>query len=122
MRALAPLLIASLPAVAEPLSVPSGQPLELIEALWDFSDAPALRLRLLAPEIGTVRDFAAVEADFLHLCRTLALPLLTADRADYLIIINLLDRPVPFGTTDPEATQFFEAYRAQDGDCIWEGL
>jgi Family of unknown function (DUF6497) len=30
------------------------------------------------------------------------------------------DRVVPFGQTDPEATQFFEAYSLQGDTCVWE--
>ena len=36
------------------------------------------------------------------------------------IVISLSDRAVPFGEADPEATQFFEAYRVEGGACIWE--
>ena len=38
------------------------------------------------------------------------------------IVISLMDRLVDFGATNPDATQFFEAYRIEDGTCIWEGL
>ena len=124
MRRLAPLLLAAVPAWAEPISVPSGQPLEFIEAFWDLADegSPGLRIRLLAPEIGNDLAFADVAPDFRHLCRTLGLPRLTRDGADSSIIIDLLDRPVPFGTSDPEAVQFFEAFRVEGGDCVWQGL
>jgi hypothetical protein len=124
MRGLVLLVSAAWPVLAEPVTVPSGQPLEFMEAFWDVrdEDAPVLRLRFVAREIGTERDFAAVEPDFIHLCRTLALPRLPQERRDSLIVINLSDRPVPFGASDPEATQYFEAFRAEDGDCRWEGL
>jgi hypothetical protein len=36
------------------------------------------------------------------------------------IIISLEDRPVPFGEADPEAVQYFEAFRVENGACIWE--
>ena len=36
------------------------------------------------------------------------------------IIISLSDRAVVFGATEPDVTQFFEAYRLEDGACIWE--
>ena len=36
------------------------------------------------------------------------------------VIISLSDRPVPFGEVEPDVTQFFEAYRIENGACIWE--
>jgi len=38
------------------------------------------------------------------------------------IIIVLSDREVEFGVADPDATQYFEAYRPEDGACFWEGF
>ncbi|MDH5531341.1 MAG: DUF6497 family protein, partial [Paracoccaceae bacterium] len=32
------------------------------------------------------------------------------------------DRVVPFGESDPEATQYFEAFSIADGTCIWEAF
>ena len=124
MLRLAPFLLAALPASAQPVSAPSGQPLEIIELFWDLGDEEeaVLRIRLLAPEIGRGRTFAEIEPDFLHLCRTEGLPRVTADRENSLIVVNMLDRPVAFGTIDPNATQFFEAFRAEGGDCVWQGL
>jgi hypothetical protein len=36
------------------------------------------------------------------------------------IIISLSDRDVPLGEDNPEATQFFNSYRIEDGVCQWE--
>ncbi len=115
---------AALPAWAEPVSVPSGQKLELLEAFWDGADETSrtLRLRFLAPQIGGARSFADVEADFLHLCRAHGLPRVPPGRQHSLVVVNMSDRPVPFGTSDPEAVQYFEAFRIESGDCVWEGL
>lgn len=124
MLRLAPLILAALPALAQPVTVPSGQPLEFVEAFWDLTDEsqPTLRLRLLAPEIGTVRGFADVEADFPVLCQRLALPRVPPDRAGARVVVSLSDRPIPFGTLDPDATQFFEGFRVVDDTCVWEPL
>lgn len=124
MLRLAPLVLAALPARAEPVAVPSGQPLELIEAFWDLADegTPTFRLRFLAPEIGAGRDFSDVEGDFSHICQTLALPNVPPERDGALIVVSLSERPVPFGTFDPEVTQFFEGFRAENGTCVWEPL
>lgn len=80
MIRLAPLLLAALPAPADPVSVPSGQRVDLVETFWDLTDesAPTLRLRFLAPEIGAVRGFAEVEADFAPSAYPRSLPNATA--------------------------------------------
>jgi hypothetical protein len=124
MLRLAPLILAAAPAWADAVPVPSGQTVELIEAFWDLTgeSRPTLRLRLLAPEIGTSRDFAEIEMDFPVICQTLGAPNVPPDRDGALIVVSLTDRPVPFGTFDPDATQFFEGFRAVNGTCIWEPL
>jgi hypothetical protein len=124
MLRLAPLILAAVPALAQPITVPSGQPLEFVEAFWDLTEetTPTLRLRFLAPEIGAARGHAEVEKDFPHLCQTLALPAVPPERDGALIILSFADRPIPFGSFDPEATQFFEGFRADNGKCIWEPL
>jgi hypothetical protein len=124
MLRLAPLILAAAPAWADAVPVPSGQKVELIEAFWDLADetTPTLRLRFLAPEIGDGRTHAEVEKDFPYLCQTLALPSVPPERDGALIVLSLSDRPVPFGTFDPDATQFFEGFRADSGSCVWEPL
>lgn len=106
--------------------VPSGQQVDLFEVLIDEIAGEAwLRFRFLAPGIGKADggvSYAQVEADFAHLCDTVALPYLTqfALEADVLVI-SLLDRPVDFGQSDPQATQYIEAFRVETGSCEWEG-
>ena len=120
-------LLAAVPAVAQEMSVPSGQTVTLQEVLLD--DAPGelwVRFRFLAPEIardgGSVVSDAA-SADMEYLCQDLAVPYLADhDIEPARVVISLADRPVEFGASDPEATQFFEAYRLEDARCIWEGL
>jgi Family of unknown function (DUF6497) len=107
------------------IAVPSGQVVTLQEVVWNAPgvDGLTLRFRFVAPAIapgGTV-DFDAATADMLALCQTYALPRM-ADFGPSVqqIVISLSDRPVVFGATEPDATQFFEAYRVEDGTCIWE--
>jgi len=123
MRTLAMLILAASPAYA--IDVPSGQPLELQEVLVDAQDARTwLRFRFVAPQIGRGDgrlSYADTSPDFLHLCDTLALPYmaeyqLTGDA----IVISLADRATEFGVPDPDATQFFEAFRIEGDTCIWE--
>lgn len=108
-------------------SVPSGQTVRLLEVLVDEVAAENwLRFRFLAPEIdrtGGGLSFEAIEPDFEHLCREVALPYLAEyDLSPDLVAITLLDREVPFGATDPDATQFIEVFRVAGGTCVWEGF
>jgi len=108
----------------EAIAVPSGQAVRLIEVIHAAPGPGGLtvRFRFLAPGIarlgGTVGPEAA-QADMAHLCHVYALPRL-AGPAVSQIVISLADRDVPFGAADPEATQFFEAFRVDGGACIWE--
>ena len=104
--------------------VPSGQSVELSEVLVDnTSGQSVVRFRFLAPQIaregGNVPyDVAALDID--ALCKVLVLPYLTEfDLDPKRVVISLSDRDVPFGTSNPAATQFFEAYRPENADCIW---
>ncbi len=104
---------------------PSGQSVELFEVLIDEVSAEDwLRFRFLAPSIGkTAGRLSYVDAqdDFGHLCQTVALPYLSdANLSADVIVIALLDRPVPFGEADPEATQFIEVFRIEEGVCVLE--
>ena len=113
------------PTYAE--TVPSGQPVTLHEVLVDeVNNTPWLRFRFIAPQIaretGSI-DYATAEPDMQHLCDTVALSYMRdLSLEGQMIVISLSDRETEFGTPDPAATQFFEAYRPVDNSCIWEGL
>ncbi|GAB4386534.1 DUF6497 family protein [Albidovulum sp.] len=117
------------PAAAAPeegIVVPSGQTVTHVETIQTAPGAEGLtyRFRFLAPAIardgGTV-DAERVQADLLFLCETYALPRLPAPPLrPRQVIISMADRPVAFGQAAPEATQYFDAYRIEDGACIWE--
>lgn len=107
------------------VSVPSGQAVSLSQVLVEETGKDSIvRFRFVAPAIaregGSVGyDVAAADID--HLCRDLVIPYM----ADYAlaanhVVISMSDRDVPFGEANPQATQFFEAYRLEDADCIWE--
>ncbi|MCV3272958.1 DUF6497 family protein [Roseobacter sinensis] len=109
------------------LDVPSGQPVEFYEVLTDtVGDELWVRFRFLAPQIarstGSI-GFEQAEPDLEHLCTEVALPYLAeyALEAD-IVAVTLLDRPVPFGVSDAEATQFIDVFRVSSGQCVWEGL
>ena len=107
--------------------VPSGQVVELAEVLVDTVGTETwVRFRFVAPaiarEVGTI-SYAEAEGDFQALCDDFALGYvddfeLTAD----VIVISLMDRLVPFGTSDPDASQFFEAFRPGADGCVWEAF
>ena len=108
------------------IELPSGQLVKLVETIWNTPGPQGLatRFRFLAPEInhasGSV-DFQAAAEDIAWLCQNYALSRVTdAGPMPGQIIISLEDRPVPFGEADPEAVQYFEAFRVENGVCIWE--
>ncbi len=120
-------LILPLPLMAEDaLTLPSGQKVTLIETLTNIpgSDGLAIRYRFLAPEIA--RDTGTIDADTAGddmdwLCNTYALPRLPKNGPQPAeIIISMSDMSVPFGEDHPEATQFFNSYKIEDGACQWE--
>lgn len=111
------------------ISVPSGQPIEFLDVIRgvDGAEGTALRYRFLAPEIS--RDiahvnFAQAAEDMEALCQEYILPRIEVAPGGLpdQIIIVLSDRAVEFGVADPDATQYFEAYRPEDGACFWEGF
>jgi hypothetical protein len=109
------------------LAVPSGQEVTFLDEVWTGEDAArVVRFRFVAPAIARDRaqvGFSQAEADMAHLCESFALPRLAGkEPPPAQIIISLADRPMDFGLADPEATQFFEAYRPDHGSCIWEGF
>jgi hypothetical protein len=121
-------LLVALPVGAAANDLPSGVDAELHEVLVEeIGDERWIRFRFLAPGIDRARPdapaFADLEPDFPHLCSTLALPYLTSHAltADK-VIISIADRVVEFGQSNPDATQYFEQFRIDDGTCLWEAF
>ncbi|HSF64694.1 MAG TPA: DUF6497 family protein [Paracoccaceae bacterium] len=113
------------PAPDAPIPVPSGQEVRLLDVIRDQPGPGGLtyRFRFVAPAIAQSVDFETAAADMEHLCRTYALPRLSQiGPVPAQVIVSLADRPVAFGEAAPEVTQFFEAYRIEDNDCIWEAF
>lgn len=116
------------PALAQQvLQVPSGQHITLGEVLID--DRPGaiwVRFRFVAPQIGNDAgqiNYETSSADIDYLCEALVLPYLAQyDLTPARVVISLSDRPVPFGTSNPDATQFFESYSPEKNGCIWEAF
>ncbi|WP_373353507.1 DUF6497 family protein [Pseudoroseicyclus sp. CXY001] len=118
MKRLLPLLLlAALPAAAQDVTAPSGHPWRIFDVVLEEGTA---RLRFVSEDL-TADDFEAIAGDFQWLCDNLALPALEGSEiTPSEIVISLSDRELPFGAIVPEAVQFFEAYRVEDGACIWE--
>jgi hypothetical protein len=107
------------------VEVPSGQSVTLQEVVWNApgTDGLATRFLFVAPAIapGGGIDFDTASGDMQHLCDAFALPRVKDNTPPpKQIVISLSDRPVPFGQSAPEATQFFESYSIDDGVCTWE--
>ena len=113
--------------LAEPIPVPSGQEVRLLDVIHNQAGPQGLtvRYRFVAPAIapGGGVDFEVAAADMLHLCQTYALPRVTSGGPQPVqIVISLSDVPVDFGAAAPEITQFFEAYSLDGDTCIWEAF
>lgn len=107
------------------IAVPSGQTVTLQDVIWNEPGPMGLtfRFRFVAPEIapGGRVDAEMASADMAALCQDFALPRIDPNGPQPAqVIISLSDRPVPFGEAQPDVTQFFEAYRIENGTCIWE--
>lgn len=107
------------------IPVPSGQAITLQDVIWNAPgpEGVALRFRFVAPGIAPAGgvDFETAFEDMQHLCDSYALPRVAEQGPmPQQVIISLSDVPVPFGEAAPEATQYFESYRIEDGLCVWE--
>lgn len=107
-----------------PIALPSGLTVTFLDVVTDAPGmGPAHRFRFVSTELDANQDYTTTEADMAHLCRAYALPRVeSADPRPEAIVITLADRAVPFGEMAPEAVQFFEAYRPEGGECVWQGF
>jgi hypothetical protein len=102
------------------VTVPSGRAVSFLDVITNApgADGATARFRFVAPDLQAGED---ASADMQALCDSYALPRIEGMvPAPQQIIIVLSDRAVPFGEAAPEAVQFFEAYRPENGACIWE--
>lgn len=120
------LILIVTPAWAEaPIETPSGQTVSLAEILLDENPGELwVRFRFLAPQIARGPEAISPEiaaVDMQALCDEMAAPYVVDNAIEPArIVVSFSDRSVPFGQSDPEATQFFELFSLQDGACIWE--
>ena len=112
-------------ALEETPAVPSGNDIHLQEILFETrqDNSHVARFRYVMPLIRQGVEFHEIEEDFFHLCIGVAVPYLAiAEKQVDQVIISMADRETEFGVTTTLATQFFEAFRVEDGGCIWEGF
>jgi len=109
-------------AKEERLVLPSGLAARLQEVIWQAGDVA--RFRYVAPGFGGEAPLAEVSADLAHLCEAHAAPRVRAERGggDVRVVVSLADRASEFGVYDPQVRQVFEAYRLENGACIWEAF
>jgi Family of unknown function (DUF6497) len=105
--------------------VPSGQSVTLQEVIWDAPGPMGLtlRFRFVAPAIapGGGVSFEQAVADMQSLCDGYALPRIAEfGPKPAQVIISLEDTALPFGSMEPDATQYFEAYSIGEEGCEWE--
>ncbi|QEW27595.1 hypothetical protein RIdsm_03411 [Roseovarius indicus] len=109
-------------ALEERFVLPSGLEAGLQEVLrQEGGTGPVLRFRFVAPGLDKGADFDAVSADLEYLCTSVALQAVPEAGDDgATIIISVGNKPSEFGVPDPDVVQVFEAYRVENGTCIWE--
>jgi len=110
-------------AEEERLALPSGLVAGLQEALREEgADGRAvLRFRYVAPAFTRDMPLEEIAADLEHLCNVDALERLPeAGGEGARIVVSLADRAGEFGVIDRDRAQVFEAYRVENGRCIWE--
>ena len=81
------------------------------------------RFRFVVPEISGARPKGVEERarDMEFLCNDYALVAIGDDQTPYdRIVISIADQETEFGVANPDATQFFESFRVENGVCIWE--
>jgi hypothetical protein len=105
------------------IDVPSGQMVSLLDVIHNEPGPVGLtlRFRFLAPAIADAVAFETAAADMAFLCDAYVLPRIAEfGPTPEQIIISFADRAIPFGQAAPDAVQFFESYRIENGTCQWE--
>ncbi len=103
--------------------LPSGQDVVFFEQR-DEPEAGIMRLRFIAPDLASPLkrpSFEDMSLDLEALCNAFGVQaLLKSTPQPMQIIISLSAEPVEFGLAAPEVEQVFEAFRVENGTCMWE--
>ncbi|MER5172291.1 DUF6497 family protein [Thioclava kandeliae] len=109
---------ADMPASRVAVAVPSGRHVEWLTSQTDASGPEGLTIRHFFLMRDLTEDDDTAMGDMLALCESFALPHLSAvGPQPQQIVISLADRPVVFGTSDPEATQLIAGYAISGERC-----
>lgn len=120
--AIAALACSLMPVLAEPVPVPSGAAVSWFEYLSeDEGEGPLLRARYVAPHLNGADDIDAIWSDLAYLCDSdAARAAQTMEPAPARIVVSLSSEPLTFGEINADVVQYFEAFRLENGRCIWE--
>lgn len=113
-------ILTAMTAMAQVISVPSGQPLSFLEFISE-RDGEVVRFRFLTPEIGKTYVYGDIIGDFQVLCDEQVMPVLEVNAMEpRQIVLSMSAVDIPFGEDNAEVLQFFEIFRPEGGICIWE--
>jgi hypothetical protein len=114
-------LALAFPAFAQnDIALPSGLAVAALDQGVEIQPGGArwLVLRYVAPSLAAdAVGYPEILPDLDHLCATEGITIAEREGDIEEIVIVLLDRPVPRGTPDPEATQYIGGYMLADGQC-----
>lgn len=116
-------LLATTPALAG-ITVPSGQPVELyaFEVVAQSDTQNLLFVGVLAPELAK-GGYEAAQQDLDTLCRDVALPEVVEQGrlgvSVQEVSIRMADKPLVYGQTSHDVTQFMGFYEVISGECQW---
>ncbi len=121
MIRLALLCLCASQAHAQSFTAPSGLSVEVAEVVLEDATGFA-RFRFVAAALGAQGATAAdTQFDFQWICETFAVPALAAQGwTAEQIIVSISDRPLAFGTSDPEVTQYFAGFTTDGAACTEE--
>lgn len=122
--------VLTVPAMAEPVTAPSGLTWGLQETLFEPTgasddDIEVIRLRYVSELVAdrAAYGFDVIEKDFVFFCESVGLQKVTESAPQARqIIVSVASDWVAFGETAPEIVQYFEAFRPEGNLCIWDGL
>ncbi|MEI4194765.1 DUF6497 family protein [Roseovarius sp. E0-M6] len=121
--ALGLILLAGASWAQEALPLPSGGEAWLQEVLSNVpGNGLTYRFRFVQEGFEMSEErFEAVMGDLEYLCTTYAVPRLpNMGPTPNQVVISLASAPGEFGVQNPAIVQVFEAYRVENGACIWE--
>ncbi|MEO0371023.1 MAG: DUF6497 family protein [Pseudomonadota bacterium] len=103
-------------AAADVVEMPSGLT-GFLQEVVEGEGGDLFRFRFVAEAFSKEAGLEVVTADLEHLCAEIAVSEVPEGAR---IVVSLADQPTEFGVASPGVAQVFEAFRAENGRCIWE--